>query len=138
MKVIVRKQENGVFTQEKEFIGPVNVSLDQERKYAIVEVFDESMFIALKIDHRDNDNIIGDYVDCYRYSESDVSSAHFSVNWEYIQCGFCELVTTYIDCSGESGSVSINSIKHFFFDLVRFKNVYSKVTADEVLRDWPL
>ena len=92
MRVMIHNLKSNILSENNGIIEAYKVFIDPGHKYAVVEVYHDELFIAIKIVSDERDLLAGEYVD-HVIESIDVPMLHkYQVSWETIEYGFCKLI----------------------------------------------
>lgn len=114
MKIIINRPD-AVSGGSQSILEPISVSMDPERRYAVVETR-PSDFTALTVTSLDDELLIGDYVDHYSWSTDVPMLYSFIVSWDCIRFGFCKLILWAPELSNKNGGDFFQTARRFYFD----------------------
>lgn len=129
MKVKINNLKNKALHLNSDIIDATNVFLDPECQNAVFEVARNELFVAVRIISRDNELLVGEYVNHYVYSNDVPMLFKFTVDWECIKYGFCKLNLWAPELANEFGGCFDKTVKRFYFDWDRYKTCYEEING---------
>ena len=127
MRVMIHNLKKGIGCGNKDTFDVPNVFMEPEHRYAVVEVFHNELYVAVKIISNENDLLICEYVDHYSEFDDEVMLKKFSVDWECIKYGFCKLILWAPEMAAEFGGSFDKTVKRFYFDWELYTTHYEEV-----------
>lgn len=128
MKVKILNIDNRIFRNSSESFNAIQVSVDPKHQYAVVEIIPQKL-VALHITSWDDGLLTGEYVDHFFWDDDTPEIRSFTVDWNYIQYGFCKLILWAPERINENGGQSSHTVKRFYFDCELYKERYEEING---------
>ena len=127
MKVQIKNLKKGIINNTADVIEAYRVYTDPSSKYAVIEVYQNELFVAVIIEEYDHDLLVGKYVDHYSRFNDVPMLLKFKVSWDHIQYGFCKLLLW----APEDPAVGYfeRTVARFYFDWQRYKESYEAING---------
>ena len=84
--------------------------------YAVVTWRRRELMIALQVEEEDPESLTGTFVDAYSIEFDEVMLYRFSLDWHWINLGFCKVVLWAPEKVNEFGGVFDKTVHRFYFD----------------------
>ena len=127
MKVNIQNIPQSLCTDEP--FEAYSVSTDPDNRYAVVEAFSNCLFIAVKIVSRDDDLLVGEYVNHYEFHNDIPMLTKFTVYWDCIRYGFCKLDLWAPEMADRFGGYYSKTVARFYFDWELYKKCYEEING---------
>ena len=128
MKVKIHNIDSCIIRNNDATFPAIQVSVDPKRQYAVVEISPQK-FLALHITSWDDRLLTGEYVDHFFWDDDTPELRSFTVDWNYIQYGFCKLILWAPERRNENGGQSAHTVKRFYFDRELYKERYEEING---------
>lgn len=107
--------------ENRQYFDVREVWLSPDKKYAVIEIWKDELFVFGKMIEENEEIISLDYIDSFPgYFLEEIDYRNFWVEWDCMQYGFCKLVCAEM----ESGRM--HRAKRFYFDSDLYKQMYEK------------
>ena len=124
MKVQIKNMKKGLRYNLSDIIEAYRVYTDPSSKYAVIEVYQNELFVAVIIEEDNQNILVGKYVDHYsRYNDVPML-LKFTVSWDCIKYGFCKLILW----APEEGYFD-QTVARFYFDWQLYKESYEAING---------
>lgn len=129
MKVIINNLPKTLPDIKDENLEKTRISIDPEKRYAVLEVFRKELFVAVKINSMNGDILDCEYVDKFAWWNDFTMLTDFCVNWDCIEYGFCKLTMWAPELANEYGGYFDHTAKRFYFDWELYKKRYEELNG---------
>ncbi|MBQ7547170.1 MAG: hypothetical protein IJT41_09430 [Clostridia bacterium] len=124
MKVQIKNIKKSILRNPDGIAEAHSISTDPSSKYAVIEVFRNELYVAVKIEEYNRDILIGEYVDSYSRCNDIPMLLRFKVSWDCIQYGFCKLLLW-----APENCVYEKTVARFYFDWNLYKKSYEAING---------
>ncbi|MBQ3264231.1 MAG: hypothetical protein IJH07_00500 [Ruminococcus sp.] len=129
VQIINIPQNLHLIPRQHEPFDAYGVSKDPDSRYAVIEASQNSLFIAVKVVSCDNDLLVGEYVDHYRFDNDIPMMMKYTVLWDCIRYGFCKLNLWAPEMADEFSGYFDQTVKRFYFDWELYKKCYEDING---------
>ena len=128
-EVQINKLKSGVIpgTGTETVLFDVEVSLENQKRYAVIEVHKNEVYVAVDVIRTDGNKLTAEYVDDFQCWDDIPMLMSFSVDWSCIGYGFCKLIQWAPEKVNEFGGSFSHTAKRFYFDA----ELYSKCCEEK-------
>ncbi|MCB6991983.1 hypothetical protein LI177_00475 [bacterium 210820-DFI.6.37] len=104
----------------------VEVFLEEQKRYAVIEVWKNELYVAANVINADGNKLIAEYVDDFKCWDDIPMLMSFSVDWSYIGYGFCKLIQWAPEKANEFGGSFSHTAKRFYYDAELYNKCYEE------------
>ncbi len=129
MTVQINDLKKGVVPGGGDTFDAFRVSTDPERRYAVVELIPNALFVAVRITSIDDRRLVGNYVNHYSCDNDIPMLMKYTVDWSCIRYGFCKLNLWAPELVNEFGGSAGKTAARFYFDWELYKTCYEEING---------
>ena len=128
MKVQINNLKPGVFTRDEieAALNAEKIFMEPQKRYAVIEVYKKELYIAVNVLNIDDEKIVVEYFDYFRWEIDIPMLMSFSVDWSCIDYGFCKLIQWAPEMYNQFGGTFSHTAKRFYFDVELYKKCYEE------------
>ena len=127
VKAVINNLKAGILNHYDGFVEAVSYSMSPDKKYAVIEVYRDLLYIAVNVVSFEDGVLVGDYVNyTWTSAPDELMLYHFVIDWDFIRNGYCKLILFAPEMVNEFGGSFQKTIKRFYFDWELYKRCYEK------------
>ena len=126
---IINMDKNIIYGSERDTFDAYSVSFDPEKRYAVIELFANELFIAAKVTAIEDDLLTAEYVNYYRGSGDNPSLEKYTVYWSTIKYGFCKLDLFAPEQAYRFDGFFSGTVARFYFDWDLYVRCYEELNG---------
>lgn len=131
MKAQIKKMKPGVVpgAETEAILLDVEVYMEDQKRYAVIEVYNNELYIAANVISADDEKIVAEYLDAFQWWDDIPMMMLFSIDWSCIGYGFCKLIQWAPEMANVFGGSFSHTAKRFYFDADIYKKRYEEKNA---------